>query len=140
MTDKPAAEPVALLDCPFCGGDGVIIPENGGSRPQCKSCGAGFGYFNSKRNAVEAWNTRAVAPAQAADAPSCQQNGQTANTLTESVNAAPQADARAEAFAAVRAEADAQEMRWRVPIRAAVNRAEARLALLDQPQAGGGDE
>jgi Lar family restriction alleviation protein len=54
-----------LEPCPFCGGEGFVVPEPGTRdlpplfRPQCKRCGAGHGGFVSRVQAVKAWNRRA---------------------------------------------------------------------------------
>ena len=49
-----------LLPCPFCGGDGWVIdvPDTKRFRPQCSKCGAGFGEFKRKNDAIAAWNAR----------------------------------------------------------------------------------
>lgn len=55
----------ALLPCPFCGGAGHIIPDQGNQyrsnvlyRPQCDRCGGGLGGFDTSVFAIAAWNTR----------------------------------------------------------------------------------
>jgi hypothetical protein len=49
-----------LKTCPFCEGDGWVIHAPGAKRfrPQCSKCGAGFGEFDRRADAISAWNSR----------------------------------------------------------------------------------
>ena len=48
-----------LLPCPFCGESYIYIIEHGGLYVvDCDSCECGMGYYDSKAEAIEAWNTR----------------------------------------------------------------------------------
>lgn len=52
-----------LMKCPFCGGEARIDINValGGYRVACKSklkCGAMFEWYDTEKEAVEAWNTR----------------------------------------------------------------------------------
>ena len=58
----------AMKSCPFCGGEGRVIPDPGNQyrsnvlyRPQCDRCGGGLGGFDTSAFAVAAWNRRAPA-------------------------------------------------------------------------------
>lgn len=54
-----------LRPCPFCGGEAAvsIVPfinaEGSGYVAQCESCWAKSGYYQTKAEAIEAWNRRA---------------------------------------------------------------------------------
>ena len=54
------SEPVALLGCPFCGGEATFSgSENAGYRVQCCDCGIKGGWGDYGYQALTAWNTRA---------------------------------------------------------------------------------
>ena len=66
-TPPPAASDAieAMRSCPFCGGDGRVIPDpcnkyrsNVLYRPQCDRCGGGLGGFDTSVFAIAAWNKR----------------------------------------------------------------------------------
>lgn len=64
MTDADV-EAVALLPCPFCGGDDVIAREthDGPVRPVeviCRECGAQSDIYDDADKAIAAWNRRAA--------------------------------------------------------------------------------
>jgi hypothetical protein len=63
MTNK---EPMTLVPCPFCNGEGwvIFVPDTKRYRPQCKKCGCDLGEFNRRGDAEVAWNTRAHADAR----------------------------------------------------------------------------
>ena len=53
--------------CPFCGGDEVKIYEYygeaaglkyGGFYPECTKCGCRLDYYETREDALKAWNTR----------------------------------------------------------------------------------
>ena len=50
-----------LKPCPFCGGEDVIITEYDAVVVfvQCDNCCATFPHFDSKEEAITAWNRRA---------------------------------------------------------------------------------
>jgi Lar family restriction alleviation protein len=54
-----------LGTCPFCGGAAHLVDDRGDNgcesllyRPQCKMCGGGLGGFDTKAQAIAAWNRR----------------------------------------------------------------------------------
>lgn len=62
MTDLQAAVE-RLEKCPWCAGDGWIIEDRDLKLPtlyraQCKMCGAGHGGFDTRAEAIAAWNRR----------------------------------------------------------------------------------
>jgi Lar family restriction alleviation protein len=65
MTDDCKIERVALLPCPFCGGEERLITSNefGGFCISCESCNAvGPPSEYDPEEMREAWNTRASTP------------------------------------------------------------------------------
>lgn len=63
----PSEKPVALLPCPFCGGEPVvpwtrIDAETTWWSVECLSCGCQLGCRGSAEQAIEHWNTRPPAP------------------------------------------------------------------------------
>jgi len=82
----PERELVALLACPFCGGEAHLIGKDGTYHGRAVVCVAGGGctaslgekydrdgcddhYFTSKQEAITAWNTRAATLPQAVSVP-----------------------------------------------------------------------
>jgi len=68
-----AVEGVALLPCPFCGGDGAIESQPSYSqaantherhRGWCDECGYGLEWHSYEADAIDAWNTRTTPPAR----------------------------------------------------------------------------
>lgn len=53
--------PNELKSCPFCGGENIDFFSQGAIAwfVQCDDCGATFPHFDSKAEAIEAWNRRA---------------------------------------------------------------------------------
>jgi Lar family restriction alleviation protein len=50
-----------LKRCPFCGGQGVVEMDESWYweyEAYCMNCTATLGHFNTKAEAIEAWNTR----------------------------------------------------------------------------------
>ena len=47
-----------LLPCPFCGGEAELNPHFYDFLIACSSCGIGTHFYHTKREAIEAWNTR----------------------------------------------------------------------------------
>ncbi len=52
---------IELKPCPFCGGKNVCLTEHAAVIVfvQCDDCCATFPHFDSKEEAIEAWNRRA---------------------------------------------------------------------------------
>lgn len=50
-----------LRNCPFCGSENIDITDHYQTVVfvQCDDCGATFPHFDSKQEAIEAWNRRA---------------------------------------------------------------------------------
>lgn len=51
-----------LLPCPFCQSENIYCADAGFKTDvwfvQCEECGATFPHFDSKEEAIKAWNTR----------------------------------------------------------------------------------
>ena len=49
-----------LKRCPFCNSEARVMSEFGDVWLVCKNCGAGTGVFDTKEEAVNAWNSRPI--------------------------------------------------------------------------------
>lgn len=51
---------IILDECPFCGGEGILIDTVSGFTPRCRACEAQIDiYYKTKELAAAAWNMRA---------------------------------------------------------------------------------
>ena len=61
-TTQNHRENYELKPCPFCGGTNIYCEDAGHKTDvwfvQCDDCGATFPHFDSKAEAIKAWNTR----------------------------------------------------------------------------------
>lgn len=60
MSDCTVRKEINPLDCPFCGGEGVIVwkVETEKSHGECMECGARTRDYDTSEEAERAWNTR----------------------------------------------------------------------------------
>lgn len=49
---------VAMLHCPFCGGDPDTSSEGPGEVVYCEDCGSESGAYRTFDEAIKAWNRR----------------------------------------------------------------------------------
>lgn len=66
LPDQPPPTPVALLPCPFCGGEPTTNSEDSAGRMvywiQCRACAAQGPWFTVAGNAAKGWNQRVSPP------------------------------------------------------------------------------
>jgi len=59
MPDQSTASRIALLPCPFCGGEGALNEGDGVIWAECTTCNLALPYQLERDEAIAAWNTRA---------------------------------------------------------------------------------
>ena len=58
--DRRAAEEIALLPCPFCGGEPRLWQNGGQSWITCRQCGGKSAALSHPEDAKNSWNRRAL--------------------------------------------------------------------------------